>query len=403
VRAIASLEPSQREFLAYFTARESAWFAEGLANTAIGWQIYSIRHQALDLAFVGLISFLPQLLLAVPAGLIADLLDRRTVVIATGCGALAGSLLFCLLALQHSHSVAAYLGVLLLYSSADALGVPSVRAMLPSIVSAEAYLRAAASISTASEFGAIAAPAIAGLLIAVGAPIAFIAAALLQCVTIAAFCLLRPRARVAAVHESLWMSVVGGFRFMLGRKVILGAISLDLFAVLFGGATSLLPIFATKILHVGPTGYGVLCAAPSVGAAIVGLWIVRHPIRSNGARWLFWCVAGFGVSTIVFGLSRSTPLSLIALACIGGFDMVSMVIRNALTQLGVPEAFRGRVGAFENIFIGASNQLGTFESGGVAQIFGPVASVVFGGFATIVIVLMWLGLFPDLRRFDRLA
>jgi MFS family permease len=351
---------------------------------------------------VGLISFLPQLLLAVPAGLIADRLDRRGVVIVTGCGALAGSLLFCWLALQHSHSVAAYLGVLLLYSTADALGVPAIRAMLPSIVSAEAYLRAAATISTVSELGAIAAPAVAGVLIAVAAPLAFAAAALLQFVMVAAFGFVRPQSRQAPAIESLWASVIGGFRFMLGRKVILGAISLDLFAVLFGGATSLLPIFATTILHVGPTGYGVLRAAPSIGAALVGLWIVRRPIRRNGARWLFWCVAGFGVSTIVFGFSRNLPLSLVALAFTGGFDMVSMVIRNALTQLGVPEAFRGRVGAFENIFIGASNQLGTFESGAVAQVLGPVASVVLGGFATIAVVLAWVGLFPDLRRFDHL-
>jgi MFS family permease len=351
---------------------------------------------------VGLIAFVPQLLLAVPAGLIADRLDRRTVVITSGAGALAGSLLFCMLALQHSQSVAAYLGVLLLYSIADALGVPALRAMLPSLVSGEQFLRATAMISAVSEFGAIAAPALAGLLIALTPWLAFGLATLLQLVTIAAFFFVGAHARSGPPAESLWASAIGGFRYMLDRKIILGAISLDLFAVLFGGATALLPIYATQILHVGATGYGLLRAAPSVGAALVGVLIVRRPIRHDGARWLFWCVAGFGVSTIVFGFSRNMTLSLVALAGTGGFDMVSVVIRNALTQLGTPEAMRGRVGAFENVFIGASNQLGTFESGMVAQWFGPVVSVVFGGAATIAVVVLWLWLFPALRRFDHL-
>ena len=172
--------------------------------------------------------------------------------------------------------------------------------------------------------------------------------------------------------------------------------------MLFGGATALLPIYATQILHVGATGYGMLRAAPAIGAAVVGLWLIRHPIQRNGARWLFWCIAGFGVATIVFGLSRNMPLSLVALAGTGGFDMVSVVIRNALTQLGVPEFMRGRVGAFENIFIGASNQLGTFESGMVAAWLGAVPSVVLGGCATIAVVVLWVGLFPALRKFDYL-
>ena len=344
---------------------------------------------------------MPQLLLAIPAGLIADRLDRRTVVIATSVGALAGSMLFFMLASRHVQSVGAYLGVLSLYSIADALGVPALRAMLPSIVTGERYLRATALISSVSEFGAIAGPAVAGVLIAFAAALAFAAAALLQLVMLIAFCFLRPHEQPPP-GESLWTSAVGGFRFIIERKIILGAISLDLFAVLFGGATALLPIYATQILHVGATGFGLLRAAPAFGAACVGLLLVRRPIRSNGARWLFWCIAGFGLSTIVFGLSRNMPLSLLALAGVGGFDMVSMVIRNALTQLGVPEAIRGRVGAFENIFIGASNQLGSFESGAVAQWLGPVASVVLGGCATVIVVLAWLGLFPALRRFDHL-
>ncbi|MGA7746961.1 MAG: MFS transporter [Candidatus Aquilonibacter sp.] len=389
-------------FRAYFVARQSGWFAEGIATTAIAWQIYAVRHQALDLGLVGLIGFLPQLLLAVPAGLIADRLDRRAVVIITSIGALVGSLLFFVLALQHSQSIADYFGALLLYSTADALGVPAMRAMLPSLVSGERYLRATALISSVSQFGTIAGPAVAGVLIAFSAASAFAVAVVLQLVAIVAFFFLESRVPEEPHVESLWQSSVGGFRFVIDRKIILGAISLDLFAVLFGGATALLPIYATQILHVGATGYGMLRAAPAIGAAVVGLWLIRHPIQRNGGRWLFWCIAGFGVATIVFGLSRNMPLSLVALAGTGGFDMVSVVIRIALTQLGVPELMRGRVSAFENIFIGASNQLGTFESGAVAAWLGAVPSVVLGGCATIAVVVLWVGLFPALRKFDYL-
>lgn len=378
------------------------WFAEAIAATAIGWQIYAIRHQALDLALVGLIAFIPQFALAIPAGLLADRLDRRIVAMATGVCALGASLLFLLLALQRSQSIAAYFSVLAFYAVADALATPAVRAMLPSLVSSGQFVRASALMSSLSGFVAIAGPAVAGLLIAIDPWLAFAAVAFLQLGMLVAFFFVNARPHDVLHEESLWESVVGGFRFMIDRKIILGAISLDLFAVLFGGATALLPIYATQILHVGATGYGLLRAAPSLGAALVGVWLVRHPIARDGARWLFWCVAGFGVSTIVFGLSRTMPLSLLALVGTGGFDMVSVVIRNALTQLGVPEAMRGRIGAFENVFIGASNQLGTFESGLVAQWFGPVTSVVFGGIGTIVVVVMWTVLFPALRRFDHL-
>ena len=350
---------------------------------------------------MGLIGFIPQLVLAVPAGLIADRLDRRGVIIVTGIGNLVSSLLFVMLALNHSHSLAAYFGVLALYSVADALGVPAQRAMLPSIVSGEQYVRASALISSISEFGAIAGPALAGLLIAIAAWVAFAAVAVLQTVGIAASFFLDARMREVP-EESLWASAVDGFRFIIDRKVILGAISLDLFAVLFGGATSLLPIYATAVLHVGATGYGLLRAAPAVGAGAVGAWLVRRPIARHGARWLFWCVAGFGIATIVFGFSRNMALSLLALAGVGGFDMVSVVIRTAIAQLSTPEAMRGRISAFENVFIGASNQLGAFESGTVAQWLGAVPSVVLGGCATIVIVALWTRIFPALRRFDRL-
>ncbi|HEY5340169.1 MAG TPA: MFS transporter, partial [Candidatus Aquilonibacter sp.] len=247
--------------------------------------------------------------------------------------------------------------------------------------------------------------ALAGLLIAISPALAFAAALVFNLIALGGFFFLKERAPqpVAEGMNAMLGSALEGLRFITARKIILGAISLDLFAVLFGGATALLPIYATQILHVGAAGFGILRAAPAVGAACVAAWLVRRPIERHAARWLFWCVAGFGVSTIVFGLSHTMLLSLIALAFIGAFDMVSMVIRNALTQLGVPESMRGRVGAIENIFIGASNELGTFESGTVAAWLGPIPSVVLGGCATLIVIALWAGLFPALRGLDRLS
>jgi hypothetical protein len=200
----------------------------------------------------------------------------------------------------------------------------------------------------------------------------------------------------------LFAAALQGIRFIFNRKVILGAISLDLFAVLFGGAVALLPVYATSILHVGPTGFGALRAAPAIGAACVAAYIARRPLSRNAGLLLLWTVAGFGAATIVFGVSRNFIVSVVALALTGGFDMVSMVIRTVLVQLRTPDAMRGRVGAVENIFIGASNELGAFESGTVASLIGTQPSVVLGGVATIVVILLWSVLFPELRRFDRL-
>ncbi len=399
------MSKGSREFIAYFVARQSAWTASAVDDTAIAWQVYGVRHQPFDLALVGLILFVPQLLLAIPAGLIADHLDRRAVCIATAIGNVIGSGLFLWLALINTHSLAMYYGAIAFTAVAYALGAPAQRALLASIVTGERYLRASAFVSSIAQVTVIGGPALAGLLIAVSPALAFAAALAFNLIALIGFFFLKARAPQPLGEGSgaMWGSVLEGLRFITTRKIILGAISLDLFAVLFGGATALLPIYATQILHVGATGFGILRAAPAVGAAGVAAWLVRRPIERHGARWLFWSIAGFGVSTIVFGLSHTMLLSLIALAFTGAFDMVSMVIRNALTQLGVPEAMRGRIGAVENIFIGASNELGTFESGTVAAWLGPIPSVVIGGCATLVVIALWAGLFPELRRFDRLS
>ncbi len=240
------------------------------------------------------------------------------------------------------------------------------------------------------------------MLIALGTRFAFIAAAGAYVVAAMAFALLEPHA-IEAHDEPVLVAAVQGIRFIFSRRVILGAVSLDLFAVLFGGATALLPIFATAVLHVGATGFGILRAAPAFGAALVALYIARHSISRRAGPLLIACVSGFGLATIAFGLSRNFAISVFALALTGAFDMVSVVVRSALVQLGTPNHLRGRVGGVENIFIGASNELGAFESGGVAALIGPQASVVLGGAATLAVIGLWIKLFPELKRVDRLT
>jgi MFS family permease len=267
------------------------------------------------------------------------------------------------------------------------------------IVSKEQFVRAQALTSSIGQLVNIAGPALGGVLISIGTPVAFAAAAIAYVLATAAFTFLR---RHAVEYEAvpLLQAALQGVRFIFKQRIILGAISLDLFAVLFGGATALLPVFATVILHVGATGFGLLRAAPAAGAAAVAGWVAHHSLQRGAGRLLLICVAGFGAATIVFGISRNFVVSLIALVLTGAFDMVSVVIRSALVQLRTPNEMRGRVSAVENVFIGASNELGAFESGGVAALIGTQASVVLGGAATLAVIVLWPLLFPELRRFD---
>ncbi len=394
-----------REFLAYFIARQSGWFATSISDVAIGWQVYAIRHRAFDLGLVGLIAFLPMLLFALPAGVLADRVDRRALNIGFNIVNLLCSLFFIWLALTSARSIGAWFGTLAIQSTAFAIAVPAQRSILAQIVQGERFLRASALTSSFGQLVIIAGPAVAGLLIAVDVPFAFAAAAIAQLVTAVAYAFLSPRPPEPSAHANVPMlqSALQGARYIYGNKVILGAISLDLFAVLFGGATALLPVFATQILHVGALGFGLLRAAPAVGAFVMAILLARHPIRRHAGRLLFWCVSGFGIFTIVFGLSRSFWLSFAALALADACDVVSVTIRNALVQLGTPDELRGRVSAVENIFIGASNELGAFESGAVASLIGAAPSVVLGGVGTLIVIALWTALFPSLRKFDRLT
>ncbi len=391
----------EREFLAYFAARQGARLGYSIETVAIAWQVYGLRHSPLDIGLVGLVLFVPQLLLAIPAGMLADRFDRRVVCVACALGEMAAQLGFAALVLSGSRSLAVNLAAVAVVGVAHALGDPAERALLAGIVRGEHFVRAQAMTTSVTEVVTIVGPALGGVLIAVGLPVAFAVAAGSYALAALAFSFLAPRPTDERMLEA--GAAIGGIRFIFKNPVILGAISLDLFAVLFGGATALLPVYAAQILHVGPIGFGVLRSAPAVGAALVAAYLTRRPIVRHAGPLLMWCVAGFGVATIVFAFSHDLVLSLLALAATGGFDVVSVVIRVTLVQLDTPDAMRGRVGAIENIFIGASNQLGAFESGALAALVGTVASVAIGGVATLVVIALWAVLFPALRSYDRIG
>lgn len=392
-----------RPFLAYFTGLHSFALAYSIGSAAIAWQVFALRHRPLDLGLVGLTLFLPTVVLALPAGVLADRGDRRIICIASSIAECLAMLALFQLSRAHVHTLAPYFAVIAFIGIAEAIATPADRTLLVSVVRGPAYLRATAFSSSTMSVVRIAAPAVAGLLIAIQTPLAFVVAACIEVVATIAYTFL-PRLQ-PELHDSgasLWEAAVEGIRFIARKRIVLSAISLDLFAVLLGGAIALLPIYAVQILHVGPTGFGALRAAPLLGTALVGLYLARHPVRRHAGPTLLWCVAGFGLATIVFGVSRSLVLSLLALAATGGFDMVSMVIRNVLVQYGTPDPLRGRVNAVENIFIGASNELGEFESGLVAALLNAEASVVLGGVATLCVVALASVVFPELRGFDRI-
>ena len=373
--------------------------AFAIESAAVFWQVYVLRNSAFDLGLIGLLLFLPALSLALPAGYLADRFDRKTVSAIGSVGEMLGLLLFVALALLHTRAVTPYFGAVALIGVAHTAGVAAKRSLLADIVRADIFVRATAVSQSTYQVIVVLAPALAGLLISLNIVFAFALAALLYGAGALSFALLRPNAP-QHTEPPTWRSSIDGLRYIWHKKVLLGAISLDLFAVLFGGAVALLPIYATQILHVGPIGFGALRAAPGIGAAIVAAAIAHRPLRSRLGMLLYCCVAGFGLATIVFGVSKFFWLSLLALAIAGGFDMVSMVIRNVVVQLDTPGYMRGRVTSVENVFIEASNELGAFESGAVASWLGAEASVVLGGVGTLVVIALWAWWFPHLRRYD---
>lgn len=368
-----------------------------MMSVAIGWQIYSITHSAFALGLVGLSQFLPMFMLTLVVGHVADRYDRRT--IAFVCQAIQGvaALTLCIATWRGITTQGLIYLIAAIAGSARAFESPSMAALLPNLIPRAQLQYATAWSTSANQTAQILGPAMGGLLYGLGAltvygavAVAFIGAAvLLASVKIEQVV----RTRTPLTFESLF----SGIAFIRRKPVILGALSLDLFAVLLGGATALLPVFAHDILHAGPWALGVLRAAPAVGALTGSIYLAHFPLRQRAGTALFGGVIAFGIATIVFGLSRNLYVSLIALAALGASDVISVVVRMSLVQLQTPDDMRGRVGAINSLFIGTSNQLGEFESGMTAGLLGAVPAVLIGGVGTIAVALLWMRLFPGLR------
>jgi MFS family permease len=391
-----------RPFLLYFGARGLSEFASQIGTVAIGWQVYALTGSAWDLGLVGLAQFIPSAVLVFAAGHVADRYDRRRVLQA--CQVTAGITA----ALLAWGSFGGRLTVVELFAAVAVLGAaggfesPAMAALLAGVVPEDTLQGGAALSSAAMQAAMIGGPALGGLAYALspGAPYAAMAvfwtlAGLMN----GAIALARP---VSAPERPTWTRLFAGVRFVRGNPAILGTISLDLFAVLLGGATALMPIYARDILHTGPWGLGVLRGAPALGALLMSAVLARHAIQRRAGMRMFQAVIAFGLATLIFALSHRLWLSIAALAVLGAADMVSMVIRASLVQLATPDEMRGRVGAVNFLFINASGQLGEFESGTAAALLGPVPAAVLGGLGSIAVALLWMWWFPSLRRLERL-
>jgi MFS family permease len=385
------------------------WFARGCSTlalqmqaVAVGWQIYALTGSALYLGLVGLAQYLPQLLLTLAVGHVADRYDRRR--IAAVCQFVEALAVASLAAGTFAGWIGkeAILAVVFVIGAARAFEAPTMLALVPGLVPQELIPRASAWSASANQTASIIGPALGGILYAVGPTTVYATSGVLFFTACSLMAGIEIR-RVPLKKEPVSLhSLFAGIAFIRSRSEILGAISLDLFAVLLGGATALLPVYARDILFTGPWGLGLLRAAPALGALAMSLFLARNPLRHRVGRTMFASVFVFGVGTIVFAISKSFPLSMGALIILGAADVISVVIRSSLVQIETPDEMRGRVSAVNSMFIGTSNQLGEFESGVTAALFGTVPAVVIGGIGTIVVVLLWMRLFPKLAAVDSL-
>lgn len=398
-----------RDYRRYALGRFFATLAWQMLGVAVGWQVYAITKDPLDLGFVGLAQFLPFLALVMPGGQVADRADRRLVMVFAYVVESACVVVLLWFTLTGSRQVWPVFVAMALFGAGRAFWMPSGQAMVVNLVPPEIFPTAVGLNSTLFQTAVIIGPAIGGVLYALGestlavdgALVVYAVALVMLVIVIWLIAGVRPVRAPQSKEPVTTREFFEGLRFVFSRRPVLGAISLDLFAVLFGGATALLPVFAADILHVGPVGLGTLRTAPGVGAALTAAFLATRPIERHAGRWMFGGVALFGVATIVFGLSSSFIVSLLSLFLLGVGDMVSVFVRHLLVQLETPDAIRGRVSAVSAMFIGASNELGEFESGVTAKWFGTVPAVVFGGAACIAVVFAYLRLFPELRRLDR--
>jgi len=392
-----------REFALLWSYSLANGLATQMLAVAIGWQVYSIHRNPLDLGLVGLAEFVPLPLLALPAGQLADRMPRRAVTLISLVFQVAIAVLLVAVTLTGARRLWPFLGIAALAGVATAVGSPASRALMRELVPIELLQAAVALRSVAFQIGIVAGPALGGVIFAIEPVAVYATAAALFSASLAAIVALPTIARVTGGEPPGWRSLVAGVRFVFRTELLLAVIALDLFAVLLGDSISLAPVFARTILHVGPIGLGALRTAPSVGALVAGVMLTRRPLQMPAGRTLLGVIVVFGVGMIVFGLSKSLPLSLAALALTGFVDMISMNIRSTIGALVTPLSLQGRVMAVEWTFIGASNELGAFESGAVASLIGTVPAVVAGGVAMIGIAALWTRLFPALTRVGRLA
>ena len=389
-----------RNFRLFIVARFCATLAVQMQGVAVGWQVYAISGNPLDLGLIGLAQFAPFAILVLVAGQIADRADRRLILFL--CFAVESLCGICLLAFTVAglQTVWPVFAVMALYGSARAFMMPTGQAIMPNLVPSESFANAVAINSSSFQMATLTGPTLGGLLYMLGPEVVYFSVASLLLISLLLLLFVRIERGAASANPATWRTFLEGLHFVWNKPIVLGAISLDLFAVLFGGATALLPAVASDILHVGPAELGLLRTAPGAGAALTAMTLAFFPISRQVGRWMFDGVALFGVATILFGLSSNLYLSLTALALLGVGDMVSVYIRQMLVQLETPDAIRGRVSAVNSVFIGASNELGEFESGLAAAWLGLTPSIILGGFATLLVVMFWRKGFSALRTMD---
>lgn len=384
------------------TARVSNALAFQMLTVAVGWQIYSITQQPFYLGLVGLAQFLPMILLTLVVGYAADHFNRKLIICVSQL--LEGCCIF-ILALGSCYgsiNKESILIIIFFIGVANAFQGPPMLTLLPNIVSKKDFPRAAALNASVFQFAVIIGPGLGGILYFFGPQVVYAVSGTLMLLTSFIISFISVNKEQIKTEAVTMKSLFAGITFIKNKPIILGAISLDLFAVLFGGATALLPVYASKILFIGPAGLGILRSAPAAGALIMSSYLARKPLKKNVGRILFTAVIIFGLSTLLFAVSKSFVVSLIALFVLGASDIISVVIRSTLVQLETPDSMRGRVSSVNLMFIGTSNQLGEFESGLTASYFGVVPAVIIGGLGTIIVVLLWMKLFPDLLNADKL-
>ncbi len=388
------------QFARFFTV-----LATEMQSVAVGWQVYEISKRPLDLGLVGLAQFLPGILLFLVSGHVADRYDRRKLVTVCFAGYALCSALLLVVTLRGPYSVYPIYAVLILLGVVRSFSAPVSRAILPQLVPEAHFPNAVAWASTVFQCATILGPSVGGILYAAtrGPAVVYAVGAGVGALSAFVTTQMKLQSKARAREPISVTTVLAGLRYIWREKLILGSISLDLFAVLLGGAVALLPVYAREILLTGPWGLGILRTAPGVGAAAMAVYLAHKPMRARVGATMLWCVAGFGFFTILFGISRSLILSLVALVLVGATDMVSVIVRATLVQIATPDEMRGRVNSVDMVFIGASNELGQFESGLTAHWFGTVPAVVLGGIGTLAVTALWAWMFPELRKADKLT